>query len=51
MKDYVNTKLRIFKNLITYKRKPGIKKTAVINMDSEYSDLFLAETYDSSFTY
>jgi UDP-N-acetylmuramoyl-L-alanyl-D-glutamate--2,6-diaminopimelate ligase len=51
MEDYVNTKLRIFKNLITYKRKPWIKKTAVINIDSEYSDLFIAETYDSLFTY
>jgi len=51
MQDYVNTKLKIFKNLITYKRKPGIKKTAIINIDSDYSDLFLAETYDSVFTY
>lgn len=51
MKDYVNTKLSIFKRLITYKRKPWIKKTAVINVDSKYSELFLAETYDSLYTY
>jgi len=51
MKDYVNTKLSIFKKLITYKRKGLIKKTAVINIDSEYSQLFLNETYDSMYTY
>lgn len=51
MKDYVNTKLSLFKNLITYNRKPGIKKTAVINVWSEYSELFVAETYDSVYLY
>lgn len=51
MKDYVNTKLSLFKNLITYNRKPGIKKTAVINVWYEYSDLFVAETYDSVYLY
>ncbi|MDD3794007.1 MAG: UDP-N-acetylmuramoyl-L-alanyl-D-glutamate--2,6-diaminopimelate ligase [Candidatus Gracilibacteria bacterium] len=51
MKDYVNTKLSLFKNLITYNRKPGIKKTAVINVGSEYSELFVAETYDSVYLY
>ncbi len=51
MKDYVNTKLQIFKHLIGYKRKPWIKKTAVINSESDYKELFLAETYDSMFVY
>ena len=51
MKDYVNTKLTIFKKLISYKRKPWIKKTGVINVNSDYSDLFLAETYDNLYTY
>lgn len=51
MKDYVNTKLKIFKNLMYYKRKTGVKKTGIINIDSEYSNLFTAETYDSLFTY
>ena len=51
MKDYVNTKLKIFKNLITYNRKPGVKKTAVINVESDYAELFLAETYDSVYMY
>lgn len=51
MKDYVNTKLKLFKTLISKKRKPWIKKTAVINKDSKYSELFLAETFDSLYTY
>lgn len=51
MDDYVNTKLKIFKNLIRYNRKEWIKKTAIINIDSEYQWLFTAETYDSMFTY
>lgn len=51
MKDYVNTKLEIFQKLITYKRKKGIKKTAIINKNSDYADLFLSETYDTLFTY
>lgn len=51
MKDYVNTKLSLFKNLISYKRKKWVKKTAVINKNSAYSDLFLSETFDSLYTY
>lgn len=51
MKDYVDTKLEIFKKLISYKRKKGIKKTAIINKDSDYAELFLAETYDVLYTY
>lgn len=51
MEDYVNTKLSLFKNLITNTRKPKVKKTAIINIDSDYSDLFMAETYDGLFTY
>ena len=51
MKDYVNTKLKIFKKLITYNRKPGVKKTAIINLESDYAELFLNETYDSMYLY
>jgi len=51
MDDYVNTKLKLFKELISNIRKPWIKKTAIINKNSNYSDLFLDETYDSLFTY
>lgn len=51
MDDYVNTKLKIFKRLMYYQRKPGVKKTGIINLESEYKELFLNETYDSLFTY
>ncbi len=51
MKDYVNTKLKLFKDLISNKRKPGVKKTWVININSQYSDLFKNETYDSLYLY
>jgi UDP-N-acetylmuramoyl-L-alanyl-D-glutamate--2,6-diaminopimelate ligase len=51
MSDYVNTKLEIFKNLMMYKRKPWVKKVAVINVDSDYADLFTSESFDTLFTY
>lgn len=51
MENYVRTKLKLFKNLISFKRKVWIKKTAIINNDSNYKDLFLNETYDALITY
>lgn len=51
MENYVQTKLKLFKWLIRSRRKPGIKKSAIINYDSEYKDLFLNEAYDSILTY
>lgn len=51
MDNYVRTKLQLFKTLISKKRKPGIKKTAIINLESDYKELFLAEVYDNLTTY
>ena len=51
MEDYVNTKLEIFKKMMYYKRKPWVKKIAVVNLDSDYADLFTSETYDTLYTY
>lgn len=51
MKDYVATKLKLFKNLITKNRKQWVKKTAIINLESEYKDIFLKETYDVLYSY
>lgn len=51
MENYVKTKLKLFKNLITNKRKSNIKKTAIINIESDYKDWFLSETYDVLTTY
>ena len=51
MEKYVNTKLKLFKSLIRSKRKPWVKKTAIINLDSEYQNIFVDETYDSMISY
>jgi UDP-N-acetylmuramyl tripeptide synthase len=51
MENYVDTKVQLFKNLIIYKRKPGVKKVAIINNESDYKELFLAETFDVLYTY
>ncbi|MDD5769883.1 MAG: UDP-N-acetylmuramoyl-L-alanyl-D-glutamate--2,6-diaminopimelate ligase [Candidatus Gracilibacteria bacterium] len=51
MDNYVRTKLKLFKSLISSERKTGVKKTAIINIESEYKDLFLNETYDVLTTY
>lgn len=51
MDDYVNTKLQIFKKLMYYQRKPWVKKVWIINAESDYKEKFLAETYDSLYTY
>lgn len=51
MDNYVKTKLKLFKNLISSERKPGVKKTAIINIESNYKDLFVNETYDVLTTY
>ncbi len=51
MEDYVETKLEIFKKLISYRRKKWIRKTSIINIDSDYYKLFEEETYDSQYKY
>lgn len=51
MDNYVKTKLSLFRNLIRSRRKWNIKKTAIINYDSAYKDMFLNETYDALYTY
>ena len=51
MKDYVNTKLQLFKNLIWSRKKSWVKKVGIINKDSNYSELFLDEAYNSLYTY
>ncbi len=51
MEDYVNTKLKLFKLLSTTKKKPWVKKTAIINLESDYKDVFLKENYEKLYTY
>lgn len=52
MDNYAQTKLQLFKNLVTYRRKPGVKKIAAVNIDSDYASMFLSETTpDVMYTY
>lgn len=52
MDNYAATKLQLFKNLVSYRRKPGVKKVTVINIDSDYASMFLSEpTPDTMYSY
>lgn len=52
MENYARTKLRLFKDLVNYRRKPGVKKIAAVNIDSDYAGMFLSETTpDIMYTY
>ncbi len=52
MDNYAATKLQLFTNLVTYRRKPWVKKVTVINIDSDYASMFLSEpTPDTMYSY
>lgn len=51
MENYYKTKLKLFENLVKYKRKPQVKKTSVVNIDSPYSSDFLKIIDDVKYTY
>lgn len=51
MDHYVDTKLRLFRGLVEFRRKRGIKKVSVVNLDSPYSERFLEPTADIVYTY
>lgn len=51
MENYMRTKLRLFENLVRYKRKPWVKKVSVVNIDSLYASEFLNIVDDSKYTY
>ncbi|MDQ1343685.1 MAG: UDP-N-acetylmuramyl-tripeptide synthetase [Patescibacteria group bacterium] len=51
MDHYVETKLRLFRDLVEFRRKRGIKKVSVVNLDSPYSERFLEPTADTVYTY
>lgn len=51
MENYYKTKLKLFENLVKYKRKPQVKKTSVVNIDSPYSSNFLKIIDDVKYTY
>ncbi|EKE26275.1 MAG: hypothetical protein ACD_4C00348G0005 [uncultured bacterium (gcode 4)] len=51
MDEYAHVKYRLFENLVKYKRKPWVKKISVVNLDSNYSELFLQAIADNIYTY
>ena len=46
MDAYARVKLRLFSGLVHHRRKPGVKKVSVVNVDHEWAPLFLQETAD-----
>ncbi len=51
MEAYMKIKLRLFENLVRYKRKPWVKKASVVNVDADYASEFLWVVDDAKFTY
>jgi UDP-N-acetylmuramoyl-L-alanyl-D-glutamate--2,6-diaminopimelate ligase len=50
-KAYRGEKLKLFRMLASSKRKPNVKKVAVLNQDDKYFDEFRGVTVDVLFTY
>lgn len=51
MGKYIDTKLELFKRLVHFRRKKGVKKVSVINIDSPSAAPFLEQTVDTLYTY
>lgn len=52
MDDYIATKHEIFRKLMYYPRKEGVKKVGVVNVDSQHNEAFLDDSlYDVLYTY
>ena len=51
MDEYAKVKYRLFDNLVKYRRKTGVKKVSIINLDSPYSWMFLGAIADNIYTY
>lgn len=51
MDNYMRTKLKLFENLVRYKRKPWVKKVSVVNVDSPYFQEFVNIVDDNKYTY
>lgn len=43
MKNYVDTKLQLFRNLYKYGMKKNVRKVSVVNIDHEYASEFLSK--------
>lgn len=53
MENYVNTKLQLFKNLYQYGIRREVRKVGVVNLDSDFAELFTARDIpvDNMYTY
>lgn len=51
MEHYIRTKLRLFSGLAYAKRKPGIRKISVVNLDMSEAARFTEEVADAIMTY
>lgn len=51
MEEYAETKLRLFTSLKYARRKKGVRKVGIVNIDDPYSDMFLASTVDTLITF
>jgi UDP-N-acetylmuramoyl-L-alanyl-D-glutamate--2,6-diaminopimelate ligase len=51
MEKYADTKVGLFRSLVESRRKRGVKKISVVNLDSDYADRFLEPTADIVYTY
>lgn len=51
MDEYAKIKYRLFDNLVKYRRKPWIKKISIVNIDDDYSSLFLQAIADNIYTF
>ncbi|MDD2486967.1 MAG: UDP-N-acetylmuramoyl-L-alanyl-D-glutamate--2,6-diaminopimelate ligase [Candidatus Gracilibacteria bacterium] len=51
MDEYAKVKYRLFENLVKYKRKPGVKKVSIVNLDDAYGELFLQAIADNIYTF
>ena len=51
MEHYVRTKLRLFSGLAYARRKPGVRKVSVVNLDMSEASRFTEEVADAIMTY
>ena len=51
MEEYARVKARLFERLLSFRRKPGVKKVAVVNVDHEWAHLFLEPATDVTRTF
>jgi UDP-N-acetylmuramoyl-L-alanyl-D-glutamate--2,6-diaminopimelate ligase len=51
MEAYADVKAGLFRSLVQFRRKRGVKKVSVVNLDSAFAEKFLEPTADVVYTY